>query len=251
MPGSLAEERSAQSVESRLFASILDAGRSSSMLLLSYVFVLEFENCFFYINTLESRTHSNYTGTGTGVGFEEENTALQTKEKHTLGRLSNVEREIESYFEEEQRQIQKESPIVIKKMSPRRKPKGEILTPIPEEDSNLSTTSEAENKSNKKEKINENIRRRRLGRALMATEVHCKTRMAMIVWRVCKAYTSSSASKSDHTRTSDLSSILRTYPTSPLYIFSNNTYIHNNNNRYDLVILHTLHLDLSDLTSIL
>ena len=73
-------------------------------------------------------------------------------------------------------------------MSPRRKPKGEILTPIPEEDSNLSTTSEAENKSKKKEKINENIRRRRLGRALMATEVHCKTRMAMIVWRVCEAY---------------------------------------------------------------
>jgi hypothetical protein len=96
-------------------------------------------------------------------------------------------------------------------MSPRRKPKGEILTPIPEEDSNLSTTSEAENKSNKKEKINENIRRRRLGRALMATEVHCKTRMAMIVWRVCKAYTSSTSSSSDHTRTSDLSSILRTW----------------------------------------
>ena len=45
----------------------------------------------------------------------------------------------------------------------------------------------------------------------MATEVHCKTRMAMIVWRVCEAYTSSSASKSDYTRTSDLSSILRTW----------------------------------------
>ena len=98
-----------------------------------------------------------------------------------------------------------------RRMSPRRKPKGEILTPIPEEDSNLSTTSEAENKSKKKEKINENIRRRRLGRALMATEVHCKTRMAMIVWRVCKAYTSSTSSSSDHTRTSDLSSILRTW----------------------------------------
>ena len=121
------------------------------------------------------------TGTGTGVGFEEENTALQTKEKYTLGKLSNVENEIESYFEEEQRQINKESPVTKR---PRQR-KGEItLTPIPEEDSNLSTTSEDKNKSKK----NENIRRRRLGRALMATEVHCKTRMAMIVWRVCEAY---------------------------------------------------------------
>lgn len=93
------------------------------------------------------------------------------------------------------------------------KGKVQVLTPIPEEDSsvsNYSVESKNGNDEKKKEQKNESVRRRRLGQAMIATEVHCKTRMAMIVWRVCKAYSSSTTSSCNYTKTSDLSSILRT-----------------------------------------